>query len=48
MKLYYFDLYGKAECIRMALTVAGAQFEDVRITGDSWTELKNSDKCKFG
>ena len=48
MKLYYFDLYGKAECIRMALTLAKVDFEDIRVTGDSWKELKASEKCAFG
>jgi len=48
MKLYYFDLYGKAECIRMTLHKAKVQYEDVRVTGDSWKKLKASDKCMFG
>jgi glutathione S-transferase len=47
-KLYYFDLYGRAEVSRQALTICGVEFEDVRVTGDSWKELKASDKCEFG
>merc|ERR1712195_320282 len=47
-KLYYFDLYGRAEEIRMAFTLAGVEFEDNRLTGDSWTELKESGKLEFG
>jgi hypothetical protein len=31
MKVYYFALYGKAEAIRMLLTKAGVEFEDVRL-----------------
>jgi glutathione S-transferase len=48
MKLYYFDLYGKAECIRMTLYKAKVEFEDIRVSGDSWKELKESGKCPFG
>ena len=40
MKLYYFDLYAKAEPLRMMLGRAGVQYEDVRVTGDSWKALK--------
>ena len=47
-KLYYFDLYGRAEVSRQALTLSGVAFEDVRVTGDSWKELKASGKCEFG
>ena len=33
-KVYYFDIYGKAEPIRMALNQSGVKFEDVRLTKD--------------
>ena len=46
VKLYYFDLYARAEPIRMALTKAGVEFEDVRLTGQSWMDFKP--KCEFG
>ena len=32
MKVYYFGVYGKAEVLRMLLTHAKQQFEDVRYT----------------
>ena len=48
MKLYYFDLYGIAEPIRMALTKAGVPFEDIRLNGESFKELKEAGKCTFG
>jgi glutathione S-transferase len=40
MKLYYFDLYAKAEPIRMMLAKAGVAFEDVRVSGQTWADLK--------
>ena len=47
-KLYYFDLYGKGECIRMALHHAKIDYEDIRVTFESWGELKASGKFPFG
>jgi len=47
-KLSYFDLYGRAEATRQAFTIAGAEFEDNRIGGEKWAELKASGKCEFG
>ena len=47
LKLYYFDMYGRGEPVRMALWKAGVEFEDVRVTGDSWKRLKNSGKLDF-
>ena len=33
-KFYYFDLYVRGEPIRMCLNMAGADWDDVRITMD--------------
>ena len=48
IKLYYFDLFGRAEPTRMCLAKAGVEYEDIRVTGDSWKELKESGKLEFG
>ena len=39
-QLAYFNIYGRAEPARMMLNVAGADWEDVHKSGDSWTEFK--------
>jgi len=40
-KLTYFVIKGRAEPIRLAFTVGGVDFEDIRITPDQWPSLKN-------
>ena len=40
MKVYYFDLFARAEPIRMMLTLAKVPFEDCRMTGQAWMDLK--------
>ena len=42
MKLHYFDIYGKAEPIRMLCKRANLNFEDNRHTMDTWKPLKES------
>ena len=32
INLYYFDLGGRAEVIRLALTLGGIKFNDIRLT----------------
>ena len=48
MKFIYFNAHGRGDCIRMALWKAGVQYEDVRFTGPSWMEAKNSGKFAYG
>ena len=48
MKLFYFDLYGRAEGIRMLLHKAGVQFEDVRITREQHAAMKEEGKLEYG
>lgn len=40
IKIYYFDVYNRAEPHRMLLNHAGVSFEDVRIEGKDWMKLK--------
>ena len=39
-QLIYFDVYGKAEPIRIMLNHAKVAYEDVRMTGNMWAEKK--------
>ena len=43
-KLSYFDIYGRAEMIRLLLNYAGVDFEDERFTQAEWPEHKASFK----
>lgn len=48
MKLYYFDIYGKADSTRMLLKHAKVDFEDLRINHEELAKLKLSGKLEFG
>ena len=42
MKLHYFNFYGRAEAIRMALWKAGVNFEDIQNSYQEWMEMEAS------
>ena len=49
MKLYYFDLFARAEQIRMLLWHAKAEFKDVRLSEAEFGKLKGEGKTlEFG
>ena len=39
-KLYYFDAQGTAEIARLIFAQAGVEYEDNRLTPESWAEFK--------
>ena len=39
-KLYYFNIYGKAEPIRMLLSYAKVPFEDCRLEKEEFAKMK--------
>merc|ERR1711892_145214 len=42
IKLTYFNLKGRAELARLILAQAGVDYEDCRIQGEEWAELKKT------
>ena len=47
-KLYYFDIPGKGEAIRLASAHSGYPLEDVRLSRDEFMVMKESGKLPFG
>lgn len=41
VKLYYFDIKGRAEPIRLALQIGGIQFEDIRLDQNQFQQMKS-------
>ena len=41
-KFYFFDFYGRGECIRMLLNYKGIPFQDIRIKREDWPQIKNT------
>ena len=46
--VHYFQLYGRAEPIRMALWKVGVEYNNNAVTGPDWMALKGSGKLPFG
>lgn len=40
IKLYYFDARGRGELCRLILAYGGIEYEDIRVSGAEWQELK--------
>lgn len=40
--VYYFNVKGRGEIVRLMLTAAGVDFEDHRVQGEEWAKLKPS------
>lgn len=48
LSLFYFDLPGKGEAIRLAAAVGGVAFDDVRLTREKFKELKENGTLPYG
>jgi glutathione S-transferase len=48
LKLYYFDIPGKGEAIRLACHYAGIPLDDVRIDRETFVQLKAAGTLRFG
>eukprot|EP01036_Dinobryon_divergens_P031383 gene31383-40771_t len=48
LRLYYFNIPGKGESIRLACAYAKLPLEDVRITNEEFSQLKANGKLAFG
>ena len=49
MKLYYSDIYGRGEAIRLLLNHAGAEYGDFRMKDEEWAAMKaDTTKAEYG
>ena len=48
LELFYFDIPGKGEAIRLAAAHAKLDLEDVRVTRERFLEMKKSGELKYG
>jgi len=48
LKLYYFDIPGRGESLRLFCIYAGLPFEDCRLTQEEFQKLKDNGKLPFG
>eukprot|EP01017_Pseudomicrothorax_dubius_P012533 TRINITY_DN15247_c0_g1_i1.p1 TRINITY_DN15247_c0_g1~~TRINITY_DN15247_c0_g1_i1.p1 ORF type:complete len:216 (+),score=42.21 TRINITY_DN15247_c0_g1_i1:160-807(+) len=48
IKLYYFDLHGRAEAIRLVLYYNKVKYEDYRMSTIEWRELKKTGIAPYG
>lgn len=43
IKLYYFDMRGRAEVLRLIMAQAQIKYEDIRFTREDWPKYKPSE-----
>jgi len=48
VKVHYFNGFGRGEALRIALTLAKVEWEDVSYTFETWPEAKATGKFEFG
>ena len=48
MKIYYYDIFGRAESIRMILSHAKVHLEEVKINGEKLADMKVFGVLEFG
>lgn len=48
VRLYYFDIYGRGDTIRMILTYSGTPFDDNRVTPEEWALMRTTGMAEFG
>ena len=48
MKLFYFDVYGRGEPLRMILSYSKTPYEDIRLTHEEFQKMKAEGKFTYG